>query len=358
MIHVILIGIVVVAIIGRKNELILNFAYGMLAIMASIRYMYGNDYASYYHNYCRIKAGNNTIFKDEILFRILNEYSPSFYFLIVITSIIFILCIRYLITQNIGKKYAWISIFILLINPYIFLMHLSAIRQCMALCMFIVAVEFAIKKNFCGYLCMIILAICFHKSAMLLLPVYFVLYGKEIGWKRTFFILVVVLMLLFATDLSNIAMEILEVFDDSNYNSYLSSGMGNSVRATILSSIYLMYGLLNLPDLKGKYLVYGKLYILSSCFAVLAYRISMLTRIQMYFEIYSIIIIPYIITNNKVDGKIIIYGSSMLKTIKELLNRYILPCLIILIWGLRYYSFFANSMWEAFREYHTIFSLL
>lgn len=358
MIHIILFSVVVIAILGRKKEVVLNSAFMILAFMTSIRYMYGNDYLSYYRNYNYIKAGNDTIFQDEILYRWLNECLPSFYILIAFTSIIFVLCIHYLIIHNIEKQYVWLSLFILLINPYIFLMHLSAIRQCMALCMFIIAVEFAIRKKIWGYIGMILCATCFHKSAVLLLPIYFVICGKRIGWKRIFLIIGILLIMLFALDLNNIAKEIIQIFDDSNYNSYLASEMGNSMRATLLSSIYLIYGLLNLPRLKGKYLVYGKLYVISTCLSVLAYKISMLTRIQMYFEIYSIVIIPNIIMSNKLDGKIIIYRNNMLKTFQEMLNMYVFPCLMYVIYLLRYYSFFTNPMWKAFGEYHTIFSLI
>lgn len=357
MIHVILLSVIGLAFYGKKSRKIQTFAFFVLTLMASIRYMYGNDYSSYYKWHQRIHAGWESPFDGEILYTLLNKITPSFYILIVLTSIAFVWTIYKFMTDNLEKEYVWVALLIFLINPYLFLMNLSSIRQCIAMCLYIVAVQYALKKNKIGYIFIMIIAILFHKSAVLLLPTYFLMGTRKVTKKTIAVICVGIIGMFFWVDIDGIAKSLVSIFDDVNYVSYIESGMSNSLRATMLSSVSLIYVLFNLPKMDGKYLAYGKLYLVSTVLAVLAYRMSMLTRIQMYFDIFSVVVIPYLLSKNKMDGKVTLYSRNIIKTIWGIVNKYLLPILIFIIYILRYYSFFTNPMWEAFTEYKTIFNL-
>lgn len=358
MIHIIIFGIIIFSFICRNHHKLQNLSFCILAIIASIRYMYGNDYVSYYRCFQKIKNGGENPFKEEILFTFLNDISPSFYFLITITSVFFVYVIYGLVKQNIEDRYIWLSLFVLLVNPYLFLMNMSAIRQAIAMCLFIIAVECALNKQILRYIGLILIAALFHKSAIILLPVIFLINSKKITRIKVIIIVLSILFLLNVNSISLYLENLVKLFNDSNYLYYIKENGGNSARATFLSSIYCVYILCNLPKLEGKYLIYGKLYLCSTILAILAYKIAMFTRVQMYFDIYSIIIIPYIIIKNNPGVKLKVYRKNICRTLFELLNRYVFPFLIIIIYLLRYYSFFNNPMWIAFYEYNTIFSLL
>ena len=132
--------------------------------------------------------------------------------------------------------------------------------------------------------------------------------------------------------------------------------MTNSVRATLLSSIYMIYVALNIKKLRGDALVYSKLYLIGAVLGVVAFKLSALTRIQMYFDIFAVISLPSVFQCTLERGDIIIGKNNIVVTIWEILNKYALPVLILLIYLLRYYSFFTNPMWRSFTEYETIFS--
>jgi hypothetical protein len=108
--------------------------------------------------------------------------------------------------------------------------------------------------------------------------------------------------------------------------------------------------------LEGKYLVYGKLYLFSLALAVIAIRLSPITRIQMYFDIFAIVALPNMFKRNLEKGKVKIDKNNLGTAIIEILKRYVLPALIVIVYFLRYYSFFTNPMWERFTTYQTIFS--
>ena len=142
----------------------------------------------------------------------------------------------------------------------------------------------------------------------------------------------------------------LDYFSDINYNTYATQG-GNTLRATLLSSIWFVYIVININRLSGSTLMFSKLSLVGYIFAILAYKVSMLGRITMYFEIFSIITIPMIMHQN---------NTSFISSNKVFwaINKYVFPMLIFTVYALRYYSFFTNPIWESFREYHTILSVI
>ncbi len=362
MVHVILLSCVLLARPLKKNKQnnLFCLAFVVLCLFSILRYGFGNDYFSYQRIFDSIHGiGDSSYaryYKSQILFYILNSISPSFDVFIGITSLFFLATIFWFVSKNCTKNYKWVALAVFLINPYLFLMNLSAIRQCVAMSLFIIAVDFAYKKKPIPYCLLILVATMFHTSAIILLPVYLILNDKSISKTMLGLITIVVGLFVVSPSLLNklLTTVIGIVFSNTTYDLYMSTG--NSLRATILTSIFFFYVLFNIRSLKGKDLMYAKLYLCGIIFSLLAYRCSMLTRITMYFDIFSIVVIPKLIEKNravKVDNFGYVKHSS--NTICSQINRYVFPVLIWTIFVLRYYSFFTNTMWESFWEYVTIF---
>ena len=127
--------------------------------------------------------------------------------------------------------------------------------------------------------------------------------------------------------------------------------------------------------------MYSKLYLFAISFGIIAYNFSMLTRLQMYFDVFSVVSIPMIASANLNPRKARIknleqvlseenksfkkISSAMIDVldIKVCSNKYIkifnnlmLPMILVLIYVLRYVSFFTNPLWSRFFDYKTIFS--
>lgn len=355
MVHVILFSIIGLGFLTRKSgKWGQALPFVALFIFSAIRYNFGNDYVSYYNKFNLIKIGGE-VFKDP-LFEWLNRVSPSFQFMIFITSLAYIAVIYWLVKKEMPKEYICLSIFIFIISPYLFLMNLSSLRQCIAMLFFIVAVHFSNKKNYLLYFFFVLVAMQFHQSAVILFPFVFFANERKFDKKYVFAYLAVLAVLLTMDNFTSIIQNIASGFDDKNYLYYANNGIKNSLRATLLSGISALYVVLSLPELKGKTLMYSKLYLFSPTLAVLAIRMSSITRIQMYFDIFAIIALPLIFKHNLEKGKVEIDRTQIGKTILEILKRYVLPALILIIYLLRYYSFFTNILWEEFFVYRTIFS--
>jgi hypothetical protein len=321
--------------LNKKYPFIL-FTYVILYVFLALRYDYGNDYMSYLNNHFLINNGITTWGSDDFLFVILNLAVPNFYVLIALISLFYIVVIGYLINSNLKVRQYWFSVLILLINPYIFLIHLSSLRQTLAICFFVIAVNFAIKRKIIPYLLFVLLASGMHSSAIILLPIYFILTDKPFN-KKYQIIVIIVLGIFLTTPLFDlIANQVLDYLP-SHYQYYYNQGIQNTLRATLISSFFLFLVLFNIHKLKGKEIIYGKLSLIATMVSILAFRVSMMTRIGMFFDLFLIITIPQIFCR-----------------IEKKIYRQILFIILIGIYFLRYYSFFTNPLWESFREYQTI----
>lgn len=348
MVHLVL-AISAFLVLLIRNKKVLSFSFVILFVFAALRYDFGNDYDSYLNCFNYIKNGQYNPFDEEVLYAWLNKISPSFSFLIVLTSAVFLYAVYVLIKNNVSEEYFGIAFLIFVINPYIFLMNLSALRQCLATAVFIFAVQFAKKKKIILYIALIIVASLFHKSAIVLLPFYFWANEKKVkSWQIVAIVSVLLVLLLSPESLNQLIEIVLEFFQDANYDYYYSNELQNSLRATLLSSVYLIYVLINITKLEGKTLMYSKLYMVAMIFAVLAYKLSMMTRLQMYFDIFSLVSLPGIIEYN--------YKKNQ-DLLSKVINVYAFPALILVIYLLRYYSFFINPLWESFTTYQTIFGV-
>lgn len=304
------------------------FSFSILLLMLVLRYDYGNDYLSYFNIYQSIQKGAGIYNDIEPLYYIWNLYAPSFYLIIALISLFYIVTIFVFIRENLKFNEYWMAVLIWLINPYLFLIHLSSLRQTIAICIFLCATYFIVKRSFFGYALMIILAMNFHISAVALLPLYFVINDKKVTLKQIIFIFSGIAILILTPLIDIIINSVLPYFP-GNYTYYYDNDTGNSLRATLLSSVYLIVIGCNLHKLKGKELIYGKLSLIATTLSVLAFKISMLTRIGMYFDIFLIVTIPMIL--NKIDNKII---------------KVLIFLLIFTIYVLRYYAFFTNPMYS------------
>lgn len=356
MVHLILIAIVLVAFFGQKNRLAFPAAMCALGAFAALRFEYASDYFNYLDWYERIHTPGAHLGPDEFLYNILNYLCPSYHLVIAITSVVFVYCIYRLISKNLPAAYHWMGLLVFLINPYLFLMNLSAIRQSIAMVLFILAIDFAFRRKPIPYALLLVLAIFFHKSAIILFPFYFILNEKPFRRRTVLLVLAGVLSLLFIFDLNQIVNTVALWFRDANYLHYSIDSDQNTLRATLLTSFYFIYVLGNLNKLEGKTLVYGKLYLIGTILGVLAFRLSLFTRIQMYFDIFSVIALPAIFLQVQSRGRARLHPNNPVATLWEVANKYILPTLLVVVYLLRYYSFFVNPMWEAFVEYRTIFS--
>lgn len=360
MVHIILVSILLAAFFLKdQNRYVQAIPFIALFLFAGLRYQYGNDYGNYAGMYALVQAWGPTALGYDYLYGLLSWVCPSFYILIAVTSAVFVYVVYRLVSTSLPVAFIWMGLFVFVINPYLFLMNLSAIRQCLAMVLFIVAVPYAINRKPVHFFALVVLATLFHKSAIILLPVYFIATPKEVYRRGVALYVAVVAGALVFVDFSSLAMTLNELlFSDGSYSAYIEGGMTNSFRATVLTGLFFVYVAFNLPRLSGSALVYAKLCLIGFTFGVLAYEMSSLTRLQMYFDIFGVVALPLIFLKVWSEGPVFVREGVPLRDLWRLVNRYVLPTLLVIVYLLRYYSFFTNPMWESFASYSTVLTLL
>lgn len=334
--------------IREKNLFSLSFF--VLAVFAVLRYDYGNDYQSYMYAHNAIRGGWGDPFESEISFTFINKIIPNYYLLIAVLSIFFLYVVNRLINSNLDSIYKGLAVLVFVINPYLFLMNLSAIRQCIAMCILILSLKCLKERKLLEYVLMVALASTFHTSAIVLFPLYFFVNDKKMNRIQAGLLVSGMVLLLFegmfVTELIETG---LKFFNNSDYVHHFSQDSSNSLRATVLTGIYFIYVAINLTHLEGYKLICGKLYLIGLFFGMIAFHYSMFTRLQMYFDIFSVIALPAIIEY---------YFQNATNKLEILIHLFIFPFAILGIYIARYFSFFANPMWSSFSTYHTIFEAL
>lgn len=330
--HIVVIISIILAKIGKKG---FYLSFLLLLLFMSLRYNFGNDYMSYLEGYELIKLGQNSHIGNSYLYKKLNIISPNFYFLITAISFFYLVVIFSFIKKNLGYNRYWFSLLLLLGNPYLFFIHLSTIRQTLAILFFILSVDFIYKKNFKKYFLLNLIGSEFHRSSIILIPLYFIITTKKISRIAKIFIIIIVFFLL--SDYLYIIIEKILIYFPG-YKHYLEIPEKLGVRSVVISSFYVYFIFKYINKLNDQKMIYGKLYMIGTIIQILAFNIPMLTRIGMYFDIFMVVAIPQIfsiITSKR--EKIINFG------------------MILLILLLRYVSFFNTPLWKSFFSYKTIF---
>lgn len=155
----------------------------VFAIVAGLRYNVGVDHLVYLQFY-EDMAKQGWITRETLelgflfIMKVFTELNLHFFFFFAFLAAVQLFFVYYAFRN---KKYLlpYIGLFIML-GPF-FLNWMNGIRQCLAMCIFVFLVEFIEKRKLIPYTIGILVAFSLHKSAIMLFPLYFILW-KPFKW--------------------------------------------------------------------------------------------------------------------------------------------------------------------------------
>lgn len=164
----------------------LAFALAVISLWAftSVRYGVGWDYWAYYDT---IVEGDytNILSRGEIatigLVQLSRWFeSPTFYFS-VNAAMFYVLFHRFVVKYSVNR---WISLFVFVGFPLLFLNSLSVVRNFTAIAIVLYSLEWLMRGKYIGFYLLVIAASCFHKTALLacLFPLVIMLRFRAFGW--------------------------------------------------------------------------------------------------------------------------------------------------------------------------------
>lgn len=277
---------------GIKKERFLFFSFLVFTLMAALRhYSIGNDTLAYERLYEQI-ATYGTLLETsrfEIGFvkfnQLLSSISASPQFLIIVTSLIVFITFYLEIRDN-SSNYL-ISV-LLFLSCGLFRFSLSAIRQCLALCILIFAIHYLKKNKYvvCAGLC--VAAFFFHKSSIV---ASLLILASSINWNKYVYRLIPFISLGISLFAKSFLFGIIADFGD--YGRYLTgiySGGTRTATLFIIAMEVISIIVISIPresDSRNEF--YTKLSYCRLGLLIASINLNAIDRIADYFIIFEII---------------------------------------------------------------------
>lgn len=325
--------------LNKNNFFYIKLSLLFLAIVAGLRWEYGNDYVSYYSIYNTINE--NSVPDVEIGYRILNKifYNLGVHFNIMLFFIeSFNLFLFYKFIRFFSKKneYYYIYIFLYLISN-IYFFTLSGIRQGIAMHIFFYSMIYIYKKELLKFILISSIALFFHKS--ILIFIIFEIFTYKIKNKRkiniymSLFLIILIFFRRYIKIYLTVLLNLLFLEKYSKYINFNNSHSGTGL--VVLTKIVFIFILLYISkqkaiknDNKKEYYIYNIIqYYILSLFTLVG--INLFYRLAPYLSIFLIFMPDILILKNKKIKKIliVILGGSIyiliyIKTIENLDIKY------------------------------------
>lgn len=347
--------------IGNDNkfwswEVIIIFF--IFTFFAAFRYDVGVDYLSYLSTYMKGYSEHlNFINETEPLFAgyisLLQYFSIPFYVFFAIPAFIQIFLVYYSF-KNDKYLYPYLGFVLICLNYFSFM---GGIRQSIVCCLFIYSIKFIKEHRLIPYILTIIIGSYIHKSALILIPIYFIFRFPIDFFKNRIFVicLIIAAMMLGRLDIwVNYIDKTQNIINFLGYEQY-SSMIENNLDSFILdlsfgvryyfplfiSLIAVIYskGIKRMFNNSGIN-IYFSLYIIGVIFGSVFYNAGFIKRFTMYFTYFNIVGISFLLSylwsrkNNN-----IIYIISFIIVI--------LMCLIVLFAFIRSdFSTYYKFIWD------------
>lgn len=298
----------------KYNNLFIAIALISLILVSGFRYKVGTDYFQYAEIYT-VFAPDAIISESEEpgfmwLCKFLNGFSkdPQLMFLVsaIITNILIVLTL---------KKYSTkfeLSMF-LYITTFTYYSTMNGVRQWIAGSITFIAFRYLEERKFAKYLIMILLASTIHLSAIIMVPIYFIVNRETFSKKNLIMILIFILAAFFYDKFSVI---FFGAISDSKYAHYVSAD-GNGVNP-IRVAVYMVPLILTLinykninPNNERKIDIILNLCIISILIWLISINNMFFARLTFYFDLYYLILIPKIVSIGENEIRRFMYYSIL-----------------------------------------------
>lgn len=257
--------------------------------------------------------------------------------LIFITA--FITCLFNMITF---RKYPYLyelQIYMYITSGY-YLLTMNGIRQCMVAAILFWSSKYIIDGNLKIYLFIVLIMSTFHASAIIMIPLYFIV--RKPAWLKNTMILIIISLLcfIFFSEVMEILFNSIEGSQYSHYEEYiLQSEQGASILRVLIAAVPVCLSYLQKESIKENFKE-GDIFVNFALINLLIYILSLFNwifaRFSIYTQLYNFILLPYMIYNIK-DKKmyrlvyflfIICYGLVFMKELNVEYHSVVLKSLI------------------------------
>lgn len=326
----------------------LKAAFAMIFLFLALRYNFGNDYSNYLKSFLDINEQNKiNYFSNENYFEIgwvflIRLFKPFGFFIMIVALALFNSVIYFrLIKKYVPVNYYWLAVFFYIFTPSFMLIQCSAMRQSIAIALFLFALDYIYNRNAIKYFLLMGIASLFHTSALILIPVYFL--GLS-NWKMnnkimfitfSIFISLFIFMDFFKPLLDQFISNYFVKYEVYNAEGKVNSGLGIIYLSFLLLNV-LYYGKFQ----TNEFVMMFKIATIGFMFIPISIIMQDSSRVSLYFTPFTIVVYP------------ILYAKIKSSTYRILFLSMIL---FMTLYGF-FIFFYSDTFNEAFFSYKTIFS--
>ncbi|HDR4427007.1 EpsG family protein [Bacillus thuringiensis] len=295
----------------KPNRLLIIMAALSLVLVAGLRNNIGDTYF-YMHAYNVAEFNweyiqNNKDMGFNIFQMILKGYTNDAQAMVFITALI----TNLLIVSTLYKYSRLIEISLYVyITSGMYLVSMNGIRQYLAAAIVFAATKYIFDGNWKMYVLIVLFASTFHQSALVLIPVYFLI--RRRAWSETTFLLLF-LAVLIVIGFNQFTKVLFKAIEDTQYGQYkeFHEGGANILRVAV-DSVPLILAYIGRDRLRGifpkcDYIV--NMALLGTVFMFISTQNWIFARFSIYFGLYQLILIAWVVKLfTKKDQKLIYYS--------------------------------------------------
>lgn len=295
----------------KPNQFLISIAALSLVLVSGLRKNIGDTYF-YMHAYTVTDFNWEYIQKNKdmgfnIFQMILQKYTDDPQFMVLITALI-----TNVIIVSVLYKYSRLidlSLYVY-ITSGMYLTSMNGIRQYLAAAIMFAATKYIFDGSWKKYILMVLLASTIHQSALVLIPIYFLIRRK--AWSATTFILLF-LAVLIVLGFNKFSEFFFTAIGDTQYGHYkdFHEGGANILRVAVDAAplILAYFGRERLRELfpKSDYVV--NMALLGTVFMLISTQNWIFARFAIYFGLYQLILISWVVKLfTEKDQKFIYYA--------------------------------------------------
>ncbi|UAL50269.1 EpsG family protein [Metabacillus dongyingensis] len=298
----------------RHNKILIFLAITSLVLVSGLRnnigdtYFYLDSYSNSDFTWEDIKSKKDPGFN--VLQMILKIISEDPQFLLLVTALITNLLIG--ITLYKYSRMVELSFYVY-ITYGMYIVSMNGIRQFLAASLIFIATKYLLDGNFRKYAIFVIISSTIHQSALVLLPIYFIV-RREAWTKITFILLGLAIFIVVGfNQFSEMLFASLENTQYSHYSSFEEGG-ANKIRV-IVDSVPVIIAFLGREKLKRlwpKSDIIVNLSIINLIFMIIATQNWIFARFNIYFSLYNLILISWIIYLFNASNRKFVYYSLII----------------------------------------------
>ncbi|CAG9613768.1 Transmembrane protein EpsG [Bacillus rhizoplanae] len=295
----------------KPNQFLILMASLSLVLVAGLRNNIGDTYF-YMHAYTITDFNWEYIQKNKdmgfnIFQMVLQKYTDDPQVMVFITALITNVLIVFILYKY--SRLIDLSLYVY-ITSGMYLTSMNGIRQYLAAAIIFAATKYIFDGNWKKYILIVLLASTFHQSALVLIPIYFIIRRK--AWSATTFILLF-LAVLIVIGFNQFSEFFFAAIGDTQYGYYkdFHEGGANILRVAVDAAplILAYFGRERLRELfpKSDYIV--NMALLGAVFMLISTQNWIFARFAIYFGLYQLILISWVVKLfTKKDQKFVYYA--------------------------------------------------